>query len=791
MSLPALINGAECGPVNPLQGLSKQLDQDRGAQQDHFGSSSRAGPSRPTFRTQNQHPEHQPIFSNVRPFAQPAGPPQFDLSSLSIALPNVAATQMQPNNQHLSLASISNTPMAWAMDFSRANASQSPHTQGQMVVANKDPSLRVGPPSFWGTDFGQFMEMTSPKAWPTAQDLVVSNGNNAWINNQTYIDMRRDPTSMQFPMMRIQNQDQKGAVSSGWAEKFASIDEEVLPAPTSVPLAEVQQESQSRSATTTNPASVTVEDLSATAGLLIDSVQHANNPKFEKSEFMGLMKRLRDRKVVVEGNDMVDSDTHASYASGTVWADEFSTSMPSTSINGTVDKGKGRAADDVDASGVEARMGLSGFEDTVSPQFRPLGTPLTSVGNVVGGSERSAVSESQSKEAFRQIFDDINPLNRSPLESGLSQQEDEEDETVLLGKDYLRAESSRTAHLAGEWGRLQADWDNFEATTTGIVQTASSSYAFQKNNPYTRPDEAVTHERSPLQSVLEAEAVVQSDPNNASAWFELGVKQQENEREDQAIQALEMAVSLNPTYLDAWLALRASLAAIRLWVNANKPYAGAVEAHKSLNDDAIVLARMGGIKEKQNELVECLMTMARMSPHEGIDADIQIGLGVLLNMGEEYSKAQDCFQTALAVRPGDWLLYNRVGATLANSGRASEALDYYYRALELNPTYIRARFNLGISYVNLRSFDDAARHILDALVLQENDPLRDAGRSGPSSSTLWDTLKSICLYLQRPDLVPLCDAKDLGAFRSQFQDIGTPSSQGNDLSASANYDSLV
>lgn len=39
----------------------------------------------------------------------------------------------------------------------------------------------------------------------------------------------------------------------------------------------------------------------------------------------------------------------------------------------------------------------------------------------------------------------------------------------------------------------------------------------------------------------------------------------------------------------------------------------------------------------------------------------------------------------------DWLLYNRVGATLANGGLAEEALPYYYRALEINPAYIRAR----------------------------------------------------------------------------------------------------
>jgi hypothetical protein len=33
MSLAALASGAECGPVNPLQGLAKNLDSDRGLQQ--------------------------------------------------------------------------------------------------------------------------------------------------------------------------------------------------------------------------------------------------------------------------------------------------------------------------------------------------------------------------------------------------------------------------------------------------------------------------------------------------------------------------------------------------------------------------------------------------------------------------------------------------------------------------------------------------------------------------------------------------------------------------------------
>jgi len=39
----------------------------------------------------------------------------------------------------------------------------------------------------------------------------------------------------------------------------------------------------------------------------------------------------------------------------------------------------------------------------------------------------------------------------------------------------------------------------------------------------------------------------------------------------------------------------------------------------------------------------------------------------------------------------DWMLYNRLGATLANGGRSEEALQYYEQALELNPGYVRAR----------------------------------------------------------------------------------------------------
>jgi tetratricopeptide (TPR) repeat protein len=60
-------------------------------------------------------------------------------------------------------------------------------------------------------------------------------------------------------------------------------------------------------------------------------------------------------------------------------------------------------------------------------------------------------------------------------------------------------------------------------------------------------------------------------------------------------------------------------------------------------------------------------------------------------------------QTALELRPTDYSLWNKLGATRANSLSCEAAVPCYIRALELKPHYVRALSNLGISYANLNS----------------------------------------------------------------------------------------
>lgn len=185
------------------------------------------------------------------------------------------------------------------------------------------------------------------------------------------------------------------------------------------------------------------DELARAAGSLIDAVRHEQNPKFQNSAFLGLMKQLRDHEVVVEGDKMVPKEEATSFAN------DFQ------SWSATDAKGKGRALDPA-----TALSSLSSIASTTPGYNQLQRTPDLRTRNL-DVRESLLSAEEEIDEYFRQENDAyIGYWHGSPDP----------------------AQSTAAPPQAAEWDRLQYDWDRFEATATGI--RAMANYQFQAHNPY-------------------------------------------------------------------------------------------------------------------------------------------------------------------------------------------------------------------------------------------------------------------------------------------------------------------
>lgn len=365
-------------------------------------------------------------------------------------------------------------------------------------------------------------------------------------------------------------------------------------------------------------------------------------------------------------------------------------------------------------------------------------------------------------------------------------------------------------------------WQNFDSAqgfdglrTHDQFSGELGHYLFEENNLFKDVPNAyeegmkIVREGGNLSlAALAFEAAVQRDENFVEAWVALGQAQAQNEKESPAIRALEQALKLDPDNLEALMGLAVSYTnesfdslayrSLERWVSVRYPQLGVTP--RGLYDPSEEHISFTGRAQLQERVTDLFLEAAQLNPEgTGVDVDVQVGLGVLFYGSEDYDKAVDCFTAALdSAQHGsmkkegeEHLLWNRLGATLANSGRSEEAIEAYSRALEINSNFVRARYNLGVSCINLGVNEQAASHLLGALSMHRvietegrqkaaellsdgngnavDDSVVEGLLAQNQSTNLYDTLRRTFMSMNRRDLSDRVGPDmDLDALRGEF-----------------------
>nr|CAD7596950.1 unnamed protein product [Timema genevievae] len=131
---------------------------------------------------------------------------------------------------------------------------------------------------------------------------------------------------------------------------------------------------------------------------------------------------------------------------------------------------------------------------------------------------------------------------------------------------------------------------------------------------------------------------------------------------------------------------------------------------------------------------------------------------------------QSISSEVVLTRDMDFRLWNRLGATLANGQWSEEAVEAYHNALRLSPGFIRARYNLGITCVNLQAYREAAEHFLACLNQQAaGKNLEGKSSNANMSSSIWSSLRLVVSSLDRHDLIDAVDNRNLLTLNKEFQ----------------------
>jgi len=300
---------ALCGPSNALQSFQKHTSVDRTLQQDRLTGprhspaqgfrsfDPRSGSLDAEFHAFENAPTNP--FQLEQPAWQHNAPPAFqtqpgsgwanDFQSLRISNSPVPAHQFRTE-----VPSVKTAPGGWQQEFMRQRQNMTPIAQQKQPEAASQFSNQSFVPSMAGSSYMQQHSGMYSQQNPVQQANV----------SEPQFSEAEFEQAFQDAYQHIQASDVQPMQADPMEEAIVSPQEDLtIHEPSQSKIGSDAIEYTETKERTPDQDTRDASDLARVAGELVQNVSHETNEKFRNSQFLDLMRRIRDREVEVRNND--------------------------------------------------------------------------------------------------------------------------------------------------------------------------------------------------------------------------------------------------------------------------------------------------------------------------------------------------------------------------------------------------------------------------------------------------------------------------------------------------------
>ncbi|MBE9007327.1 tetratricopeptide repeat protein [Fortiea sp. LEGE XX443] len=231
--------------------------------------------------------------------------------------------------------------------------------------------------------------------------------------------------------------------------------------------------------------------------------------------------------------------------------------------------------------------------------------------------------------------------------------------------------------------------------------------------------QAIAAEKAGKYAELEAiyRQIIQIQPNNAAAYYNLGVALHNQNKLDAAVAVYKKAIQLNPNLALAYNNLGIALRKQKKLDAAVAAYQKAIQLNPNL---ALAYNNLGVALREQNKLdaaVAAFQKAIQLNPNY---TEAYNNLGIALNDQNKLDAAVAAYKKAIQLNPNLALAYNNLGIALREQKKLDAAVAAYKKAIQLNPNLALAYNNLGIALREQKKLDAAVAAYKKAIQLNPN-----------------------------------------------------------------------